>query len=439
MSDPVRVGVLSLHESKESKAILNAAADLGAETAWLRRENLEVTIDDGVASLDPAVDVVVNRLLLSNTDQPCEDLGIGATVASLVPTLNPPSATLVAIHKVATATTLASAGIPVPDATMATDTGRLNAARDRYGESAVYKTAIGTHGGGTWKVGSTESVTAQVGQRQAFLQRMIQRSDVERNRDLRIYVVDGEVVGAMRRYAPEGDWRTNVALGGDVEAATDELTEAAATMAVDAADAIGLDYAGVDVIEDDDGWYVLEVNPTAGFRGLFRATDVSPAPHIARLAIERAGGQVDDVTVEDLARTLDDSEPAATPDPSPRESSAPVDIGLTEEVVVTGTAGSATVVAKADTGAARTSIDTTLAAEVGAGPIRDLTKVKSGSAKAAKSRPLVDIVVGIGGIQHTVTASVEDRSHMSHQLLLGRDVLENYRVNVGKEADDDRS
>jgi hypothetical protein len=317
---------------------------------------------------------------------------------------------------------------------MATDTDRLNAARDRYGESAVYKTAIGTHGGGTWQVGRTESVTARVGQRQAFLQRMIERADVERNRDVRIYVVDGEVCAAMRRYAPEGDWRTNVALGGDVEAATDDLPEVATTMAVDAADAVGLDYAGVDVIQGDDGWYVLEVNPTAGFRGLFRATGVSPAPYIAGLAIERAGGQVDDVTVEDLARTLDDSEPTATPEPSPSQPAEPVDIGLTEEVVVTGTTGSETVVAKSDTGAARTSIDTKLAAAVGAGPIRDLTKVKSGSSKTSTSRPLVDVVIGIGGLQHTVTASVEDRSHMSHQLLLGRDVLENYRVDVSKAA-----
>jgi RimK family alpha-L-glutamate ligase len=436
MADPVRVGVLSFHESKESKAILNAAEDLGAETAWLRRENLEVTIEDGDASLDPEVDVVINRLLLSNTDQPCEDLGLGATVASLVPTLNSPAATLLAIHKVATATTMAAAGIPVPDATMATDTARLNAARDRYGESAVYKTAIGTHGGGTWQVGRTESVTARVGQRQAFLQRMVERSDVERNRDVRIYVVDGEVVAAMRRYAPEGDWRTNVALGGDVEEATEDLSEEATAMAVDAAEAVGLDYAGVDLIEDDDGWYVLEVNPTAGFRGLFRATGVSPAPYIASLAIERAGGAVDEMTVEDLALTLDDAEPAATPEPSRAKSQTPVDIGLTEEVVVTGTTGSETVVAKADTGAARTSIDTKLAAAVGAGPIRDLTKVKSGSSKTATSRPLVDVVVGIGGLQHTVTASVEDRSHMRHQLLLGRDVLEDYRVDVSKEADD---
>ena len=77
---------------------------------------------------------------------------------------------------------------------------------------------------------------------------------------------------------------------------------------------LGLDYAGVDLIEGKDGeWYVLEVNPTAGFKGLFEATGRSAAPHIARLAIERAGGAVDDQKVDELSSSLDDSVPDCKP------------------------------------------------------------------------------------------------------------------------------
>jgi hypothetical protein len=112
-------------------------------------------------------------------------------------------------------------------------------------------------------------------------------------------------------------------------------------------------------------------------------------------------------------------------------------VGYTEEVVVHGTQGSKTVVAKSDTGATRTSIDTSLAAEIGAGPIKSVMKVKSGSLKSGKSRPVVDLVVGVGGRQHTVTASVEDRSHMDYPLLLGRDILGNYQVDVSKTVDGD--
>jgi hypothetical protein len=161
----------------------------------------------------------------------------------------------------------------------------------------------------------------------------------------------------------------------------------------------------VDIVEGEAGWFVLEVNPTAGFKGLFQATGRSAAPHIAKLAIERAGGDVDDERVEELSTYLDDSIPTAKPAPQRKGPAEPVTIGYTEEVVLSGTSGSETVITKSDTGASRTSIDTSLAAEIGAGPIRRMTRVKSGSVKGGKSRPVVDIVVGIGGQRHTVAAS----------------------------------
>jgi hypothetical protein len=111
-------------------------------------------------------------------------------------------------------------------------------------------------------------------------------------------------------------------------------------------------------------------------------------------------------------------------------------IGYIEEVVVSGTSGSTQTPAKSDTGATRTSIDTSLAAEIGAGPIKSMTRVRSGSSKSGASRPVVDLVIGIGGTQHTVTASVGDRSHMDYPLLLGRDILKHYQVDVNRRADE---
>ena len=433
--DSVRVGVLSLHNSKETKAICNAVEDLGHKPVWLREENTAVSVDGGAVDVEPAVDVIANRLLLSNTDQPAELLGLATTFERIRPMLNDPDAVLASIHKFATAATLADWNSRVPDALLALSNDRLNEDRERFGEVGVYKTAIGTHGGGTWKVDLTERVNPKVGNRQAFLQRLIDRDD-EEHRDLRVYVVGDEIVGSMYRYAPKGDWRTNVALGGAVEDATDDMPEEAAETALYAAEVMELDYAGVDLVEGYDGWYVLEVNPTAGFKGLFEATGRSPAPYIAKLAIETVDGDVDDAAVKRIARTLDDSRPSCAPTPKPVPSEQPV-IGYIEEVVATGTSGSTQTLAKSDTGATRTSIDTQLAAEIGAGPIKSMTRVKSGSVKGGKARPVVDLVIGIGGNQHTVTASVEDRGHMEYPLLLGRDILEHYRVDVRKRADAD--
>ncbi|MFB6256517.1 MAG: RimK family alpha-L-glutamate ligase, partial [Haloplanus sp.] len=358
--ESVRVGVLSLHNSKETKAILNAVEDLGHEPVWLRRENTTVSIENSEVTVDPDVDVVANRLLLSTTSEPAELLGLATTFNRIRPMLNEPDAVLTAIHKFATAATLADWNIRVPDAFLALSNDRLNSGRDRFGDVGVYKTAIGTHGGGTWKVDLTEPVNPRVGNRQAFLQDLVERDEAE-HRDLRVYVVGGEIVGAMYRYAPEGDWRTNVALGGDVADATGDLPEPAAETALYTAEVMGLDYAGVDLIEGNDGWFVLEINPTAGFKGLYEATGVSPAPRMAKLAIERAGGAVDEERVRTLAATLDDSTPACKPRITPPEQEDLPVIGYIEDVIVSGTSGSKQVKAKSDTGATRTSIDTGLA------------------------------------------------------------------------------
>ena len=436
MTDDITVGVLSLHNSKETKAILNAVDDLGFGTAWLREETLSVDINDGDVTLAPDVDIIVNRLLLSKEEQPAEALGLATMLDRMRPMLNHPMETMTAMHKFASGTALAEAGLPVPDAFMALSADRLNDDREKFGDEVVYKTAIGTHGGGTWKISAEEPVNPMVGSRQAFLQPFIDH-DADRHSDLRVYVVGQQVVGAMNRYAPEGEWRTNVALGGDVEAADDLLTEEVRTMAKHATDVVGLDYAGVDIVEGADGYYILEVNPTAGFKGLFEATGRSPGPFIARLAIERAGGDVNDERVYELAATLDDSRPACMPH-KPKETTTELSVvGYIEEVVAMGTRGQKSILAKSDTGATRTSIDSRLAAEIGTGPIKDIVKIKSGSMKSGKSRPVVDLVVGIGGRQHTVTASVEDRAHMEYPLLLGRDILQHYHVDVRRRADEE--
>ena len=433
--DAVTVGVLGLHSSKESKAILNAVEALGHDTEWYRSQNTAISIQDGDLGLEPDADIIANRLLLSTSAHPAEELGLAQLFDHVRPMLNRPKAVSTAMHKFATAAALTEADVPVPDALMALSGERLNDGRKQFGEQAVYKTAIGTHGGGAWVVDLDDPVNPRVGDRQAFLQRFVESDGP--TRDARVYIVDGDIIGAMYRHAPEGEWRTNVSLGSEVHDATDDLPPRAKDIAVRAADAVGLDYAGVDLIENDKGWVVLETNPTAGFRGLFKATGVSPAPYIAQLAIERAGGTVDEEQVEDLSGTLDDSMPTCAPRKKRKQTTEPSVIGYIEDVVVSGTRGSKNVLAKSDTGATRTSIDAQLAAEIGTGPIKDIVRVRSGSVKSGKARPVVDVVVGVGGTQHTVTASVEDRGHMDYPLLLGRDILEHYHVDVTRKADED--
>ena len=429
-SKKINVGVLSLHISRETKAILNSIDALGHDSTWIRRENVEVGIEDGEVKIKPDVDIVANRLLLTKMEQPAEGFGLASMFSDVKPILNPPEACITAIHKFASATLLAKGGIPVPDALLALDYNRLNREKDRFGQTAVYKTTIGTNGGGTWRIEKGNRINPQVGQREAFLQEFVNQGQ-ERNSDLRVYVVGGKVIGAMNRYAPKGDWRTNVSLGGEIENAEEILTKELEDISLNAAKILGLDYAGVDIVEGEDGWKVLEVNPTAGFRGLYRATGICAAPYIAELAITRAGGTVESEMVEKLSSKFDDSDPSSLPSKQGFEYDGNINIvDYITEVVVRGTRGYENVEAKADTGAARTSIDMKLAARIGAGPIRDTTLVRTGNEREGRARPLVDIVVGIRGTQHTITASVEDRSHMDYQIILGRDILQHYQIRI---------
>jgi len=102
--------------------------------------------------------------------------------------------------------------------------------------------------------------------------------------DLRCFVVGGNVVGAMQRQAPEGDFRSNLHRGGTAVPMLPTADEA--EMAVRAANVLGLGVAGVDLIRSRRGPLVLEVNASPGLEGIEAATGVD----IAGLIIEFTSG-----------------------------------------------------------------------------------------------------------------------------------------------------
>jgi RimK family alpha-L-glutamate ligase len=114
----------------------------------------------------------------------------------------------------------------------------------------------------------------------------VQRAIDHGGRDIRVFVVGGAVLGAIERHAPEGEWRTNVAIGGAPKPF--ELPEAWAQVAVRAAAAVGADYAGVDLLPSRDGQvFVLEVNGIPGWEGFQKATGVDVAAAIVGQLVAR--------------------------------------------------------------------------------------------------------------------------------------------------------
>jgi ribosomal protein S6--L-glutamate ligase len=93
--------------------------------------------------------------------------------------------------------------------------------------------------------------------------------------DLRCFVVGDEVVAAMRRQAPEGDFRANIHRGGSASAVT--LSALEVETAVRAARVMGLGVAGVDLLRSARGPLVLEVNSSPGLEGIEGASGVDVA------------------------------------------------------------------------------------------------------------------------------------------------------------------
>ncbi len=97
--------------------------------------------------------------------------------------------------------------------------------------------------------------------------------------DIRVIVIGGKVIGAMKRTAGENEFRSNFSLGGRVEVWN--LSDKDKEIAEKVAKVCGLDYGGVDIMKDEEGnSFVLEVNRQCQFRGFEQATGVNVAEKI---------------------------------------------------------------------------------------------------------------------------------------------------------------
>jgi len=98
--------------------------------------------------------------------------------------------------------------------------------------------------------------------------------------DIRAFVVDGEVVGAMKRQARDGEFRSNLHRGGYAEVV--KLTRQERATAISAAKKMGLGVAGVDMLPSKRGPLIVEVNSSPGLEGIEKATKVDIAGKIIR-------------------------------------------------------------------------------------------------------------------------------------------------------------
>lgn len=168
--------------------------------------------------------------------------------------------------------------IGIPATEFVKDRGDVLAAIERVGGAPVIiKLLEGTQGVGVILADSTKVAEAIIETLQsASINVLIQKFVAEsRGKDIRAFVVGDRVVGAMRRVAQGGEFRSNVHRGGRTEVVV--LERAYEEAAVRAAQIMNLQVAGVDMLESSSGPQIMEVNSSPGLEGIEGATKLDIA------------------------------------------------------------------------------------------------------------------------------------------------------------------
>jgi tetrahydromethanopterin:alpha-L-glutamate ligase len=280
--------VVSDPQDWTAQALLASFSKKGIDAFFLNFSELAATINSGQSFSCSEIDLLnLDALLVRDlgrrgasdvafrfeTLQALQERGISV--------INPPQAIARAANKFATSRALHDAGVATPRTFVTTSFKEAEKALHDY-KKAVSKPLFGYKGrdivlledGIETDVAQLRSILETQGL--VYLQEFIA---LETPRDIRAFVVDGRVLGAIHRLAPPGQWISNLARGGRAVACplTKELEELAAR----AASAVGTVYCGVDLLETGRGLTVIEVNGTPSGKGIFEALGVDVTGAIA--------------------------------------------------------------------------------------------------------------------------------------------------------------
>ena len=206
-----------------------------------------------------------------------------------IPVMNSPTAIQNAANKFFSFYLFKQAQLPIPHTVITSDLGVALKAAKEFG-NVVAKPIFGSQGKGIVKLESTQP---DLKQKLATLLKKrgvlyLQQFVPNPGRDIRVFVVGEEALGAIYRISQTGSFISNLSQGGT--ALMCDLTEEMRALAVNAAKAVGADFAGVDLIEGEEGLFVLEVNATPSGKGIKLACGIDVTERIIGRMFERSFG-----------------------------------------------------------------------------------------------------------------------------------------------------
>jgi len=251
------------------------------------------------------IDVVIPRIGLFATE-------FGVAVVKQfqmmgIPVVNRSLTIMRARDKLRAMQILTRKGIRVPRTVMTRNPGDLKAAIEKVGGlPVILKFLQGAQGVGviladTFRTAESTLDAFWSMNQNLLIQEFIAESE---GRDIRVIVVGGEVVAVMQRKARDGEFRSNIHRGGWAELV--KVSDDVLDVARRAAQTIGLDVAGVDLLASARGPLVLEVNASPGLEAIEKVTDCDIAGEIVRFAEKKA---------EERKKSREAAAAGAEPDP----------------------------------------------------------------------------------------------------------------------------
>lgn len=180
--------------------------------------------------------------------------------------------------------TLAKAGLSVPK-TYVTEMANWAYRASQDFSQIVYKPIVGALGFGSMKFDDSDMAfnafkTLERLGHPLYIQEYLDKP----SRDIRVFVLGDKALASIYRISPPSKWKTNVAQGSQVKAA--KLSAELREISLKAVKAIGLLYAGVDILETSNGPVILEVNGSPSWQGLQQATGINVAEHLVRFSAD---------------------------------------------------------------------------------------------------------------------------------------------------------
>ena len=277
----MRIAILSFGIGWHVRDLVRAAKHLGHDAVPIDFRKVHAALPH-VSNLDGFDAVIVRTMPPGSLEQVVFRMDVLHQLeAKGMRVLNPPRALEVCVDKYLASARLENAGLPTPPTAVCQDAESAFEAYQRLGGDVIVKPLFGSEGRGMVRVESPDlawRVFRTLERMQTIL--YVQQTIAHPGWDLRVFVLGGRVLTAMRRHAREG-WRTNVAQGGRAEAVS--VTADEERLALAAARAVSAAVAGVDLLPGPDGRYhVLEVNAVPGWRALAPATGVDVALEIIK-------------------------------------------------------------------------------------------------------------------------------------------------------------